>query len=117
MTEMEKDKLLDLMFAKNSNLSDQMAALLEELRLTRVQPENHYKDLKSDFDRMEERAIAAERRADAEAKRAAMETEAREKAEEQVADLIRLYRRLKDKESSFNDKNEKTQGWQTNIYH
>ncbi len=49
------DKLLDYMFAKNSNQTDQVAALCEELRLTRVQPQNHYKDLKSDFDRMEDR--------------------------------------------------------------
>ncbi len=85
-----RDKLLDLMFAKNSNLSDQIAALLEELRLTREQAENHYKDLKSGFDRMEERAIAAERRADAEAKRATMESEAREKAEKKVAELMKV---------------------------
>ncbi len=96
LTEMEKDKLLDLMFAKNSNLSDQIAALLEELRLTREQAENHYKDLKSGFDRMEERAIAAERRADAEAKRATMEAEARIKAEKRTEELLETIDSLMD---------------------
>ncbi len=83
MTEMEKDKLLDYVFAQNSKLTDQLAGVSEELRLQREQADRHHKDLKSSLARMEERAVAAEKRAD-------MEAQARAKAEEQVADLMKV---------------------------
>ncbi len=84
------DKLLDYMFTQNSKLTDQLAGVSEELRLQREQADRHHKDLKSSLARMEERARAAERRADAEEKRAGMEAEARAKAEEQVAELMKV---------------------------
>ncbi len=77
------DKLLDYMFDQNSKLTDQLAGVREELRLQREQADRHHRDFKSSPARMEERAIAAERRAD-------KETEASEKAEELVADLMRI---------------------------
>lgn len=83
MTEMEKDKLLDYMFGQNSKLTDKLAAVCEELRLQREQAELHHKDLKSSLARMEERAVAAEKRAD-------MEAKARAKAEKQVAELMKV---------------------------
>lgn len=82
------DKLLDYMFDQNSKLTDKIAAVCEELRLQREQSDLHHRDLKSSLARMEERAVAAERRADAEAKRAAMESEAREKAEKRIEELL-----------------------------
>ncbi len=91
-------------------LTDQLAGVREELRLQREQANRYHEDLKWSLARMEERDAAAEKRAD-------MEAQARAKAKEQVADLISLYRRLKDKESSFNDKNDKTQGRQPYNYH
>ncbi len=80
---MEKDKLLDYMFAQNSRLTDQLAGVSEELRLQREQADIHHKDLKSSLARMEEHTVAAEKRVD-------MEAQARAKTEEQVADLMKV---------------------------
>lgn len=84
------DKLLDYMFDLNDYLTNQIAAVSEELRLQREQADRHHRDLKSSLARMEERAIAAERRADAEAKIATMESEARVKAEKRLAELMKI---------------------------
>lgn len=97
------DKLLDYMFAKNSNQTDQVAALCEELRLTRVRADRHHNELKSGFDRMEECAVAAERRADAKAKRAAMESEAWIKGEKRIEELLGTIDSLMDGRAIINN--------------
>ena len=96
MTDMEKDKLLDYLFDQNGMLSDQLAGVREELRLQREQADRHHKDLKASLDRMEERAIAAERKAEAAEKRACMEAAAKDKAEKQVEELNRTIESLMD---------------------
>ena len=67
---MEKDRLLDYMFDQNRRLSDQVAGMCEEMRLQRGQAEMHHRELKLSLDRMEELAVAAEKRAVAVEKRA-----------------------------------------------
>ena len=80
MTEVEKEKLIDLLYSLNDQLKVQMAGLQEELRLQREQSAEQHNRLTSQLDRMEERAIAAERRADTSDKRA-------DEAEKRVAEL------------------------------
>lgn len=71
MTEVEKEKLIDLLYNLNDQLKIQMAGLQEELRLQREQSGEQHRILTSQLYRMEERAVAAEQRADAAEKRIA----------------------------------------------
>lgn len=96
MTEMEKDKLLDYLFDQNGRLTDQLAGVREDLRLQREQAERHHRDLKASLDRMEERAVAAEDRAKAAEKRAEMEADARARAEKQIEELTRTIESIMD---------------------
>ena len=65
MTDMEKDKPLDYLFDQNGRLTDQLTGVREELRLQREQADRNHRDLKSSLDRMEERAMIAENKAQA----------------------------------------------------
>lgn len=69
MTEVEKEKLIDLLYSLNDQLKIQMAGLQEELRLQRKQASEQHNRLTSQLERMEARAVTAEKRADAADKR------------------------------------------------
>lgn len=86
-TEMEKEKLIDMLYAMVESRDGQIANLLEEIRLLREQSAEQHRDLKSRFDRMEQRAIAAETRAD---KAELALSESKAYAEEQNATIAAL---------------------------
>jgi len=80
MTEVEKEKLIDYLFRQVDGLQTRLSGVQEELRLQREQSAEQHRDLTSQIERMEERAVAAEKRAD-------MEAKARMVSDKRVAEL------------------------------
>jgi len=80
MTEVEKEKLIDMLYSMVESRDRQIAVLGDEIRQLREQSAGQHRDLQSRFDRMEERAMRAEREI-------AGEREAREKAERRAEEL------------------------------
>lgn len=80
MTDMEKEKLIDYLFKQVEDLQHRLAGVQEELRLHREQSAEQHKAQILQNGRMEELLIAANRRAD-------MEAKARLAAEQRVSEL------------------------------
>lgn len=89
MTEVEKEKLIDMLYSMVESRDRHIAMLGDEVRQLRMQSEDHHRDLQSRFDRMEERAVRAEREI-------AVEREARERAERRVEELQKTIESLMD---------------------
>ncbi len=65
MTDVEKDKLIDLLFARNESLENKLVRLQATLERQGDKTVDQMNALRSQLQRMEERAVAAERRAEA----------------------------------------------------
>lgn len=96
MTEVEKEKLIELQFAMLESRERQIAGLQEEMRLMREQSREQHLDLMTEFKRMEERAVAAEARADKADKRAEKADKRAEAAEKRNAELEATIKSLMD---------------------
>ena len=89
MTEVEKEKLIDMLYSMVDSRDRQIERLGDEIRRLRIQSENHHRNLQSRFDRMEERAVKAEREM-------AGERAAREQAEKRAEELQKTVDALMD---------------------
>ena len=80
MTDVEKEKLIDLLFAKNDTLESTIGRLQATIERQGRRAGEQMDALRSQLQRMEERAMAAERRAEQAEKRADM-------ADKRIAEL------------------------------
>lgn len=94
MTEVEKEKLIDMLYAMLESRDGQITGLQEEIRMLRVQALEQHREQQSRFDRLEERTKAADERAKAADERAVKAelalTESRAYAEELNNTIVAL---------------------------
>ena len=81
-----------------------MTGVREEMRLQREQSEMYHRDLKSSLDRMEERAVAAEKRTEMSEKRTKEESAARARAEKKVEKLLQTIESIRNTKLIKNQK-------------